>query len=143
MYLNNLEEMMKEKITATLAILLVFVLIGCAAVKSQDAQSTEELLSAAGFIMIPAETPEEISNLNTLTPLKIEFSVKDNKPLYWYADPYNCKCVYTGDQAAYDRYEKLNVEENIADQEQEAALMNEQAAADANMWGWLGGPWGW
>ncbi len=126
-----------------LAVLSVFFLMSCAAIKSQDAQSTEELLSAAGFVMIPAQTPEELANLNSLTPLKVEFSVKDNKPLYWYADPYSCKCVYTGDQAAYDRYQKLNVEQNIADEEQDAALMNEQAAADANMWGWLGGPWGW
>jgi len=121
----------------------VFLLLSCAAIRSQDAQSTEELLSAAGFIMIPAETSEEFANLNSLTPLKVEFSVKDNKPLYWYADPYNCKCVYTGDQAAYDRYQRLRVDQNIADEEQETALMNEQAAYDPNMWGWLGGPWGW
>ena len=126
-----------------LAMSIVILLSGCATVKSHDAQSTEELLGASGFVMIPAETPEEIANLNTLTPLKVEFSVKDNKPLYWYADPYSCKCVYTGDQAAYERYQKLRVEKNIADEEQEAALMNEQAAANANMWGWLGGPWGW
>lgn len=124
-------------------VLSFFVLAGCAAVKSNEAQSTEELLVAAGFVMVPADTPEEIANLNTLTPLKVEFSVKDNKPLYWYADPYNCKCVYTGDQAAYQRYEKLNVEQNIANEEQEAAFMNENAMLDANMWGWMGGPWGW
>jgi hypothetical protein len=111
--------------------------------RSHNAQSTEELLSAAGFIMVPATTSEEMANLNTLTPLKVEFSVKDNKPLYWYADPYNCKCVYTGDQAAYDSFQRLQAEQNIADEYQEAALMNEQAAVNANMWGWMGGPWGW
>ena len=126
-----------------LSALAVLLLAGCAAIKSQDAQSTEQMLAAAGFVMIPAETPEEIANLNTLTPLKVEFSVKDNKPLYWYADPYNCKCVYTGDQAAYDSYQKIRVAQNIADEQEEAALMNEQAMTDANMWGWLGGPWGW
>lgn len=126
-----------------LSALTVFLLVGCAAIKSQDAQSTEQMLAAAGFVMIPAETPEEMANLNSLTPLKVEFSVKDNKPLYWYADPYNCKCVYTGDQAAYDSYQKIRVAQNIADEQEEAALMNEQAMTDANMWGWLGGPWGW
>jgi len=137
---------MKEAITiriTVLAVLSVFFLTSCATIRSQDAQSTEELLSAAGFIMVPAETPEELENLNSLTPLRVEFSVKDNRPLYWYADPYSCKCVYTGDQAAYDRYQKLRVEQNVADEEQQAALMNEQAAYNANMWGWLGGPWGW
>ena len=126
-----------------LSLLSVFIIAGCAAIESNEAQSTEELLVAAGFVMVPADTPEKVANLNTLTPLKVEFSVKDNKPLYWYADPYNCKCVYTGDQAAYERYEKLNVEQNIANEQEEAAMMNEDAMLDANMWGWMGGPWGW
>lgn len=126
-----------------LSVLSLLFILSCAAIKSQDAQSTEQMLSAAGFVMIPAQTPEEVAHLNSLTPLKVEFSVKDNKPLYWYADPYSCKCVFTGDQAAYENYEKIRVAQNIADEEEDAALMNEQAAADANMWGWLGGPWGW
>ena len=135
--------MMTTLKVSILIVPFVFLLLSCATMRSHNAQSTEELLSAAGFIMVPATTSEEMTNLNTLTPLKVEFSVKDNKPLYWYADPYDCKCVYTGDQAAYDRFQRLQAEQNIADEYQVAALMIEQAAVNANMWGWMGGPWGW
>ena len=50
--------------------------------------------------------------------------------------PYNCKCVYTGNQAAYDRYAKLAQEAAIAQEEQQAALMNEEAAMEMNSWDW-------
>jgi hypothetical protein len=50
-----------------------------------------------------------------------------------YADATNCKCVYVGTDAAYDRYQNLQVKQRIAENE-EAASMN---------WGaWGGwGPW--
>lgn len=123
-----------------LSILTLVFMAGCAAIETGEAQSTEQLLAAAGFVMVPAETAEEEAHLNSLTPRKVEFSVKDNKALYWYADPTGCKCVYTGDQAAYDRYQNLRVQQQIADEQDEAA---EQVMADTNMWGWMGGPWGW
>jgi len=58
-------------------------IVGCAAIQANKTQEQEQLLSAAGFAMVPATTPAELENLNTLTPHKVLFSVKDNKPLYW------------------------------------------------------------
>ena len=116
-------------------------IVGCAAIQANKTQEQEQLLSAAGFAIVPATTPGELENLNTLTPHKVLFSVKDNKPLYWYADPTNCRCVYTGDQEAYQRYERLLTESQIANEVEDAAISNE--VAEANMWGWMGGPWGW
>ncbi len=132
---------MLSKIKLIFILVLVLSIAGCAAIQSNKTQEQEQLLSAAGFKMIPATTQSEIENLNTLTPNKVMFSVKDNKPLYWYADPTNCKCVYTGDQAAYQRYEKLLTESQIANEVEQAAISNE--VASDNMWGWMGGPWGW
>ena len=120
---------------------VVVSILGCAAIQANKTQEQEQLLSAAGFAMVPATTQAELENLNTLTPHRVLFSVRDNKPLYWYADPTNCKCVYTGDQAAYQRYEKLLTESQIANEVEQAAISNEVAAD--NMWGWMGGPWGW
>jgi len=120
---------------------LLVTVVGCATIQAKKTQEQEQLLSAAGFIMVPATTPAELENLNTLTPHKVLFSVKDNKPLYWYADPTNCRCVYTGDQETYQRYERLLTESQIANEVEDAAISNE--AAGANMWGWMGGPWGW
>ncbi|MBI4228605.1 MAG: hypothetical protein HY693_02660 [Deltaproteobacteria bacterium] len=101
------------------------------------------MLAAAGFKTLPADTPEKEEMLNSLQPLKLQYRVKDGNLLYVYADPYNCKCVYTGDQAAYDRYARLAQEAAVAEEEQQAALMNEEAAMEMNSWDWLGGPWGW
>jgi hypothetical protein len=115
----------------------------CAAIRSSEAEQVDNLLAAAGFKMLPADTPEKEKMLNSLPPLKLQYRVKYGNPLYFYADPYNCKCVYTGDQAAYDRYARLAQESAIAEEEQQAALMNEEAAMEMNSWDWLGGPWGW
>jgi len=125
------------------ALAMIVILAGCAAIQGEQAKSTEELLSAAGFQMVPADTPEEVNMLNSLTPKKVQFSVRDNKPLYWYADPYDCKCVWTGDQAAYDRYERMIYESNLVNEEEEAAMLAEQAEFGPGLWGWAGGPWGW
>jgi hypothetical protein len=122
---------------------MVVILSGCAAIQGEQASSTEEMLAAAGFKIVAADTPDEMNMLNSLTPNKVQFSVRDNKPLYWYADPYKCKCVWTGDQAAYDRYERMVYESNLVDEEQEAAMMAEQAEFGPGLWGWAGGPWGW
>jgi len=125
------------------AFLALSFLIGCAAIKTEETVNTESLLSAAGFKMVPATTPKEKDMLSSLTPNKVQFSVKDNKPLYWYADPDNCGCVWTGDQDAYNRYERLLVESNIAEEQQETAEMMEEAEFAPGYWGWAGGPWGW
>ena len=132
---------MLNNMKTILGLILVVSVVSCAAIQSNKTQEQEQLLSAAGFVMVPATTQAEIENLNTLTPNRVMFSVKDNKPLYWYADPKECKCVYTGDQEAYQRYEKLLTESQIANEVEQAAISNEFASD--NMWGWMGGPWGW
>jgi len=132
---------MINKLKVFSVLFLLVSVIGCAAIQSNKTQKQEQLLSAAGFAMIPATTTAELENLNTLTPHKVLFSVKDNKPLYWYADSTECRCVYTGDQAAYQRYEQLLTESQIANEVEDAAISNE--VAESNMWGWMGGPWGW
>ena len=123
--------------------MMILMHLSCATIRTSEAQQVDSLLAAAGFKMLPADTPEKEEMLNSLPALKLQYRVKDGNPLYFYADPYNCKCVYTGDQAAYDRYEKLAQEAAIAEEEQQAALMNEEAAMEMNSWDWLGGPWGW
>ena len=122
---------------------IILLHLSCAAIRSSEAEQVDNLLAAAGFKMLPADTPEKEDMLNSLPPLKLQYRVKDGNPLYFYADPYNCKCVYSGDQVAYDRYARLAQESAIAKEEQQAALMNEEAAMEMNSWDWLGGPWGW
>ena len=123
---------MSKTVPSLLATLVVLALAGCAAIQKSDTQSTERTLAAAGFQMKFATTPEQIAKAEslpqrTLTPTP----GPDGKNRFVYADAKYCKCVYVGTEAAYDRYQKLSVKQQIA-QNQEAASMN---------WGaW--GPWG-
>ena len=110
---------------------LGFALTGCAAMKKSEATDTEQLLSAAGFKMKLADTPEKIAHLKTLAQLKVVPHDRNGKMYYVYADAAYCQCLYAGNQEAYQRYENLAVKQNIAQ-------MNEAASMDWDMWG----PWG-
>jgi hypothetical protein len=104
----------------------------------EKAREVEPLLSAAGFRMKLADTPEKLAHLQTLPALKLIPHQKDGVVYYGFADPYVCKCLYVGDQAAYQQFQKLAVQKQIADEQRQAAMMNENAAADWSM----GGFWG-
>jgi len=112
------------------------VLLGaCAAIQRQDARQTESVLSAAGFQMRPADTPERIEHLKTMRPLKIVPHMKDGRLLYVYADPKNCGCLYVGDEAAYERFHQLALQKQIAQEQLMTAQMNEDAAMNWGLWG--------
>jgi hypothetical protein len=127
---------MKNRMTGLKCLLVITVLVialaGCAAIKKSEATDTEQLLAAAGFKMKPADTPEKLAHLKSLTQMKVVPHDRDGK-MYWvYADADYCKCLYVGDEEAYQRYENLLVKKNIAE-------MNEDAAMNWGLWG----PWGW
>jgi hypothetical protein len=113
---------------------LSIALAGCAAMKKSEATDTEHLLSAAGFKMKLADTPERLAHLKTLVQLKVVPHERNGKMYYIYADAAYCQCLYAGNQEAYQRYENLAVKQNIAQ-------MNQAASMDWGMWG----PWepGW
>ncbi|MGA7876034.1 MAG: hypothetical protein WCA08_10245 [Desulfoferrobacter sp.] len=117
---------------------LLFVLGGCAALQNQQAMDTERLLSAAGFQMKLADTPEKMAHLKTLTQRKLVPHERDDKIYYVYADANECQCIYVGTEKAYQRYQKLALKKQIAEERLNAAEMNENAAMDWGMWG----PWG-
>ena len=62
------------------------------------------LLAAAGFTLVPANTPQRQASLASLPPHKFARQVRNNVVVYIYADPTICDCLYVGNQAAYDRY---------------------------------------
>lgn len=105
-------------------------IVGCSQVKD-----TEQLLSAAGFQMKLADTPERMSNLANMAQHKVVAHKRGDKIVYVYADAKECKCMYLGDQAAYQEYQRLAVEKEIADENVDAAEANEDAAADWDSWG--------
>jgi hypothetical protein len=117
------------------SIVTAALLAGCAAIQAREAEQKESVLSAAGFQMKLADTPERVAHLQQLTPRKIVPHMKDGKLLYVYADPTGCKCVYVGDQAAYQRYQQLAIQQQLAQENMMAAQMNEDAAMNWGLWG--------
>lgn len=108
---------------------------GCGSIKNsinpppptpeQQAAQIEPMLSAAGFTMLPADTPERQQKLSTLVPLQVQYYIgKSGKLHYYMADPYYCKCMYVGSEQAYQQYEKMKLNEQLAEQEGEISRQN-------------------
>jgi len=127
----------REMASWVAAIVVVVLFAGCAAMREERAKEEESILSAAGFQMKPADTPQRVAHLQTLTPLKLVPHTRssDGKLLYVFADPKGCQCLYVGDEGAYQRYRQLALRQQIAQEQMMAAQMNEDAAMDWGLWG--------
>ncbi len=112
------------------------VTIGCwlavSACTTQMVKDKEDMLAAAGFTLIPANTPQRQAALKELPPHKFVRQVRGDKVVYTYADPTICNCLYVGNQAAYGRYRENVFQQRITDEQQMTAEMNQM--------NW--GPWG-
>jgi len=107
---------------------------GCASPQEQVAQK-EDLLAAAGFQVRVADTPQRLAAMKSLPPNKFVTRVVSGQPIYQYADPLVCRCVYFGTQQNWGAYRQEVFAKRLADEAQMTAIMNQEA------WEW--GPWGW
>ncbi|MFZ0257778.1 MAG: hypothetical protein WAN46_19545 [Gammaproteobacteria bacterium] len=114
--------------------LLVLLYSGCATIEKDNAMDMERTLAAAGFRMKTANTPEQRAHLQTLTQRKLVKHEKDGKPVWIYADATYCNCLYAGNEKAYQEYSKLSIQQQVAEE-------NEDAAMDWGVWG--AGPGWW
>ena len=127
---------MREMTRYVVAVVLIVVLAGCAAMRQERARDKENMLAAAGFQMKPADTPKRVAHLQMLTPLKLlPYTRSDGKLLYVYADPKGCNCLYVGDETAYQRYRALEQQQKVAQEQMVTAQMNADAAMDWGLWG--------
>ena len=87
----------------------------------EQAQEIEPMLQAAGFVALPAATPEQATRLKTLPPLKLGYYLDEKGASnYWLADPDYCKCLFHGDEAAYQRFQTIKLENQMAVRDREA-----------------------
>jgi len=106
----------------------------CAETPAEKAQRLDPMLSAAGFQIVQADTARKQSIFASLPPLKMNYYIgKDGKPHYWFADPYQCNCVYQGDAKAYQQYQNLRIQQKMVEEEEAAAALNQDAAMQMNM----------
>tara|TARA_R110002073_G_scaffold60233_1_gene151379 strand:+ start:359 stop:778 length:420 start_codon:yes stop_codon:yes gene_type:complete len=112
---------------------------GCASTADQDAIEIERRLSAAGFQMKLANTPEKMEHLNRLGQRRLVPMEKDGATVFVYADAKGCKCVYVGSQKNYQEYERLSIQQNVVDEQRQTAQNMNMAVTNAtmnwDMWG--------
>lgn len=92
-------------------------LAGCTAIDQISATQDEKLLQTAGFKIVPGDTPDRIQALDTLAPGKISRVGRGGTIYYVYADPNECRCLWVGNQAQYERYQRLVMEEMVPEVE--------------------------
>ena len=103
--------------------LIVLTAAGCATMQAAGTRSTEEMLSAAGFRIEAADTPEKRADLQTLPARQVLPRTHDGTTSYVYPDPSVCHCLYVGGEPEYQQYQRLRVQKDIADQESSAAAL--------------------
>jgi len=101
------------------------------------AQEKEGQLAAAGFVRLPADTPQRVAKLQALPQNTIVYAQRKGGNAYIYADAAGCNCAYVGNAAAYQQYQQLRAANNIAQMQETTALLNAEAAND---WGGAWGP---
>ena len=83
---------------------LVFGVFGGAA----DGQEGKDMkLEDVGFVMRPANTPQQIERLRLLPPRTFVARSKDGRRYYLYADPDYCRCVFVGNELAMKNFQAL------------------------------------
>src|SRR5271154_3153535 len=102
---------------------------GCASV---TAGNTESLLAAAGFVARTPQTPKQQQLYTDAPAYKVERITVKGKIFYAYKDEAK-GIAYVGNEAQYQKYKELAIQQNIAQENYQAAEMNQQAA-----WGWYG-----
>jgi hypothetical protein len=127
---NNKKQIMKHSLQYILILFaLVALVFGCS-----TTGSTENLLSAAGFKIIPATTAQQQAHLKTLKPDKVT-RVERNGTNYFVFPDEKRQVLYVGHDAQFQEYQKLRLQKQMAEQQVEAAEINQE-----NWYGW--GAWG-
>ena len=98
-----------------LAAVIGIALVGCATAPSSSLpKSQDDLLTAAGFTSYMAKTPQSLAYLKTLPPQEIVKHRYEGTNRFLVCTDQNSKACYVGDEAAFQRYQNLATQEDIA-----------------------------
>ncbi len=123
------------------AFAILLLALGCS---SMQTQNKENLLIAAGFKVITPHTAAQQQKLQALPPDHTTLVQKDGKTYYVFPDAANNQ-AYVGGPKQYQAYRQLRLANKSANDNLEAAEMNQDASMDWGSWGGWGGlgPMGW
>jgi hypothetical protein len=105
----------KGRTVLSCALAAAMMLTGCATSRRAEACSTEQLLTAAGFMAQPADTAERQQRLAARAPYQLDSHDEDGEVVYTYADPDRCKCLYVGGPKEHSKYQHLMLQRVIAE----------------------------
>ncbi len=113
------------------AIALLALVAGCA---TTTTTSTTDMLSAAGFKLVNADTPKKQELLKTLPADQLSLVTFKGKTFY--VQPASTpNQAYVGTPAEYQAYQQLRVAKQMSNDNLMAAQMNQQAMMGWNAWG--------
>jgi hypothetical protein len=109
-------------------------------VKQTQTQNKENLLIAAGFKVITPHTAAQQQKLQALPPGHVTLVQMERKTYYVFPDAANNQ-AYVGGPKQYQAYKQLRLANKLANENLEAAEMNQDASMSWGTWGgW--GAWG-
>ena len=123
-----------KKLFALPLALVLFTFASCAMFNEMEAPPTEQLLVAADFQVRPVTTAKQQAVVSSVTPYKVQMRSKDSNVYYIYWDPKK-QVVYVGGPKQYAKYQQLNVQQGIAeDQMAAAAEMQMMGLDEETLW---------
>ena len=117
---------------AVLALLVVVPLGGCTLarkVEGRDDSKLADRLLAAGFRAVPADTPDKMARLEKMPDRLFTTTTRNGKRYYVLADRGGCKCMYVGNERAYQRNQDLEIKGENATTDRANALAAEDAGS--------------
>lgn len=119
---------------------LALIALAVCAMSCADLKNKENLAVAAGFKIITPTTPDQEALLKKLPEDKVTRINYEGKTHFVLPDVKN-NVVYVGNEANYEDYQKLRLEQQMSNDNLEAAQMNEEATMNWGAWGgWYGVP---
>ena len=123
---------MSNRMGKLIASALALVIVGgCSSTPDKAVTSIESRLSAAGFEIKLADTPEKSAHLKSMAQRRLFPISRDGDMVFVYADSEQCKCIYVGSEKNYQQYQRLAIKQNIVE-EQHATAQANQTAAEIN-----------
>jgi hypothetical protein len=93
-------------------------LMGCATGPSSSpaaSNSQADLLRAAGFRLHTADTPQKQAYMETLPTKKVVCNQYQGQTCYIVCTDPGSKQCYVGDQAAYQRYQQMAIQQSVSE----------------------------
>ena len=99
-------------------------------------------LSEAGFIAHQADTTARYAMMNLLPPGQLTYRPSPSGPIYLYADPLGCGCVYMGSETAFRTLREMDATQMRGKNKQPTPVVDELASMTAEnrrdtfLWDW-------